>query len=167
MCYFLKTIIFISTLFLIPVPSSASTLWQDTNVGMSPSDVVKLYPDCRSTVRDGNDLLVKGEQITIFKSKFLVVFEFKKSKLFRVGLLSTDMLNKEELQNPLLVYLQVTGELVKRYGQPIKVDRSSVLESESKFFTSNGISVRLNYSKITSSSISIDYISSIGGENAL
>jgi hypothetical protein len=163
----LKMILGILVLAVIPSPSSARTLWQDTVVGMSPNDVIKLYPDSRQTVVDGVDSLIKMERITIFNSNFLVVFGFKNAKLFRVELSASDMLNSRDLKNPSLVYLQLSDELTKRYGVPINIDKSLLVDAESKYFLSNGISVSLKYMKIKSSLISINYSLSTGGENAL
>lgn len=92
MSHILRIFVFVVALVMMPVPTNATTLWQDTIVGMSPADVINLHPDCLSKTPDVNEFIIKSERVEIFKGKFLVIFKFAKSKLVSVKLLSTDSL---------------------------------------------------------------------------
>lgn len=149
-------------------PAFAQTLWQNTNVGMSQADVMKLYPDTKSVTMSGKESLIKSEPITLFGAPFLVSFKFDRGKLFQVRMQAMNSGERQPLTNPMVTYMQVSDELIKRYGLPTEADTSSVITSESKSFLKDGVSIQLNYMQVASmTSISIEYTSSTGGENLL
>lgn len=149
-------------------PASAETLWQNTSVGMSPTDVMNLYPDTKPTTLSGNEALIKSGRVTIFDTAFLVSFEFNTEKLFRVNLSASNISDNNALSSPLVTYKLVANELIKRYGRPNKVQTDSVIAGETQYFLKDGVSIKLNYMQFdTYKSISIRYESSTGGENPL
>jgi hypothetical protein len=149
-------------------PALAQPLWQNTNVGMSESDVIKLYPDAKPVTMSGKEVLIKTEPMTVFGAPFTVAFQFDGEKLYQVRMQAMNTGDQNPLPNPMLTYMQVSDELIKRYGQPIKVDTSSLITSESKYFLNDGVSIKLNYMQMPSlASVSIEYESSVGGDNPL
>lgn len=149
-------------------PGFAQALWQNRYSGMSLADVMKLYPDAKSVTMSGKEALIKTDPIVVVGVPFTVSFEFNSEKLFRVRMRATNSRDRRPFANPMITYIQVSDELIKRYGRPIKFDRSSAINAESKYFLNSGISIRLNYMQISSmASISVEYDSSVGGEKPL
>lgn len=151
-------------------PASSQTLWQGASVGMTKAEVVKIYPDARPILYDGQDKLVKTEPVSIFNVPFLVSFQFNNEKLYKVRIQASNRKNNMIMKNPRKTYLQVSDELLKRYGRPNKEQKSSFIANESQYFLVDGVSIKLNYMEIpssSSSSISVEYEYLIGGENPL
>lgn len=152
----------------LAAPLSAQTLWQDMTVGMAESEVLKKYPDARSITVGGKEALATKDPVSLFGAPFNVIFQFAGGKLYEVRLQAMNFGSMRPLENPLLTYMQVSNELIKRYGQPSRVNKSSLMTSETKYFLKDGVSIELNYMKSDSmAGVSITYESSVGGDNPL
>lgn len=105
-------------LIMVALPASASQLWQDAEVGISPETVRGLYPGAEES--NGNERGVHGVPALVLKGykvsdrDFNVEFYFEDDALYKVILrLQEPQLGTKELPN---IYRDL---LTSRYGEPL------------------------------------------------
>ena len=95
--------------------SKDKTLWGQAEYGMTPSQILKLFPDSQPTDADTEgipDVLVSIPSLHVSHTEFTVKFVFKDERLDMVVLRSKDTSLSE------ITYL--TSLLIKNHGQPTK-----------------------------------------------
>jgi hypothetical protein len=144
---------------LLPSAGYSQELWQNTQAGMSKSEIKMLYPEARETVSGS----LAGTSIDIFNEKFDVDFKFKNDHLAQVHL-STPM---DVLKEPLVTFGLMRDEMIKKYGRPVNDRANSLGPMETIDFISNGTSIELVYFDIGTTFISVTYKPSAGGDPPL
>jgi hypothetical protein len=94
--------------------SSDKTLWGLAEYGMTPAQILKVFPDAQpadTDTEESPDILISISSIRISNTEFAVKFIFKNERLKMVRLKSKETSNSE--------ITHLAGLLTENYGEPV------------------------------------------------
>ena len=154
----------------LPLAATAQVpLWNGTTAGMTEQELSSKVPCSHTSWTNGEETMFGSAPVTLYGSPFFSAFKFRDHHLYQVLLQSKSYGLIDKMENSDIVFSEITDELTRKYGNPVKVTDSTMgLRLQEHDFLNAGLSVRAIYMGEPASTTSITYESSSGGsENSL
>jgi len=164
---------FLIVILMMSISAQAQSLWGETTVGMTPSEVIKIVEGSRliqdgSTLETGAKELARLDDLRVVKELFKVRFYFIDDQLTQVTL---NLTKERSFPLNLLIFQSLTDVLSSKYGKAISrnIDSRTRLKTAYAHWVSDGTNINLQVIAVddTPTSLNLNYQLHLASEKRL